>query len=334
MAEGAEERRPVVFSGMRPTSRLHVGNLMGALAQWVRLQEGHRCFYCVVDWHALTTEYEDPRGLRERTRDVAADYLAAGVDPKRSVVFVQSEVKEHAELHLLLSMVIPVSWLERVPTYKDQVAQLAEAGKDVATYGFLGYPVLQAADILAHKGELVPVGKDQLPHIELTREVARRFNHLYGPVFPEPQTVLSEVDTLPGVDGRKMSKSYGNDIPMTAEPEEIRRKVDMMVTDPARARRTDPGHPDVCTVYAYRRLFAAETVDGIGEECRRAGIGCVDCKAGLAEAMTAVLEPIRERKARLEADPGLLDDVLADGAARARESARATLDQVRAAVGV
>lgn len=323
-----------IMSGMRPTGRLHLGNLLGALDNWVKLQDEYLCFYGIVDWHALTTAYEDTAELKEQVRDMAIDWLCAGLDPGRSVLFVQSRVKEHAELHLLLSMVVPVSWLERVPTYKDQVKQLAEVGKDVATYGFLGYPVLQAADILIYKAEVVPVGEDQLPHLELTREIARRFNHLYAPIFPEPQARLNQVRLLPGTDGRKMSKSYGNDISMTAGPEEIRERVMSMVTDPARVRRYDPGNPEVCTVYAFQKAFNPEGAEEYDRECRRAGIGCVDCKQFLATRMADVLAPLHEKRQDLEQKPALVDGILADGSQKAREYARVTIEEVREVIGI
>jgi tryptophanyl-tRNA synthetase len=317
----------VILSGMRPTGRLQLGNLLGALENWVRLQEDWRCFFCVVDWHALTTEYENPHDLVENTYQMVTDWLAAGLDPGKSVIFRQSDVLEHAELHLLLSMITPLSWLERCPTYKDQIEQLRE--KNLATYGFLGYPLLQAADILVYRAHAVPVGEDQAPHIEMTREVARRFNYLYSPLFPEPATILNQVKLLPGIDGRKMSKSYGNTIEMSDEPEEVRRKVRMMITDPGRIRKNDPGNPDVCTVYAFHGIFnPAESIQ-VAETCRRGEVGCVQCKAELAEKLVSFLAPVYERRQRIAGDRDYLREILAAGAVRAREKALETMEAVR-----
>jgi len=245
---------PRILSGMRPTGPLHLGNYVGALENWVRLQDTYTCFFAIVDWHSLTTDYADPTSIRENILEVACDWLAAGLDPARSTLFIQSQVKEHAELHLLLSMVTPVPWLERVPTYKEQQKQLSE--KDLSTYGFLGYPLLQTADIIIYKADAVPVGEDQAAHVELTREVVRRFNRLYGPVFPEPQTLHTEAKRIPGTDGRKMSKSYGNAVYLKDDPETVRQKIRPMVTDPARKRRTDPGDPEVCPVFDLHRAFS------------------------------------------------------------------------------
>ncbi|MFZ5924614.1 MAG: tryptophan--tRNA ligase [Bacillota bacterium] len=324
--------KPRIFSGMRPTGRLHLGNLFGALMNWVRLQDEHQCFFGVVDWHALTTAYEDTSEIRANTRELVIDYLSAGIDPEKSVVIRQSDVKQHAELSLLFSMITPLSWLERCPTYKEQLRALE--GREIMTHGFLGYPVLMAADILVYKADAVPVGEDQLPHIELAREIARRFNFLYGAVFSEPQAKLNEVVLLPGTDGRKMSKSYDNVIEMSASAEEVRAKIENMVTDPARIRRTDPGHPEVCAVHALHKVFSRTALADITEECVRAGIGCVDCKRRLARAVNEFLEPIRERRRAIEGKPGLVDDVLSEGAKRARVVAEATLEEVRQAMGI
>lgn len=324
------EKKGTILSGMRPTGKLHLGNLLGALDNWVRLQEEYRSFHPVVDWHALTTGYEDTSDLRENVREMVMDWMAAGLDPNKCAIFRQSHVKEHAELHLLLSMVTPLAWVERVPTYKEQLRELH--GREIATYGFLGYPVLMSADILAYKADKVPVGEDQIPHVELTREIARRFNHLYGRVFPEPEVLLTKVTLLPGVDGRKMSKSYGNEINISASPEEIREKVGAMFTDPSRIRRTDPGHPDTCPVFAYRNIFARDTAQEVEESCRKAAVGCVECKKDLAEALIRALEPIRERRREMERKPGFVDEVLADGARRARAVASKTLEEVREAM--
>ena len=275
--------RPRILSGMRPTGALHLGNYMGALDNWTRLQDAYECFFSIVDWHSLTTDYADPSSIRENVIEVATDWLAAGIDPERSTVFIQSLVPQHAELHLLLSMIVPVPWLERVPTYKEQQQNLS--GKDLSTYGFLGYPLLQTADIIIYKADAVPVGEDQAPHIEIAREIVRRFNNLYGDVFPEPQTLLTESKRIPGTDGRKMSKSYGNAIYLKDEPETVRQKLRPMVTDPARKRRTDPGDPDNCPVFDLHRAFSpVETREWAAAGCRSAGIGCLDCKAKLGRA--------------------------------------------------
>jgi tryptophanyl-tRNA synthetase len=318
---------------MRPTGPLHLGHLVGALQNWVALQDTHDCFFAIVDWHALTTDYADPSSIRTYIHEVALDWLAAGVDPERSVVFVQSEVKEHAELHLLLSMVVPLPWLERVPTYKEQQEQLRD--KDLNTYGFLGYPLLQAADILAYRARAVPVGDDQVPHLELCREIARRFNHLYGEVFPEPQALLTPAARLPGTDGRKMSKSYGNAIFLSDTPGAVQTKVDAMLTDPQRTHRHIPGNPDVCPVFATHKVFSdPPTVAWAAEGCRTAGIGCRDCKGRLKERLGTLLAPIAQRRAELASDPDRIDNVLNDGAKRARDAAAETMRLVRSSLGL
>ncbi len=324
------EKKGVILSGMRPTGRLQLGNLMGALDNWVKLQEEYQCFFSVVDWHALTTDYEDPERIRSNVQEMVIDWLSAGLDPEKCVIFKQSQVKEHAELHLLLSMLTPLSWLERCPTYKDQLIQLKE--KNLATYGFLGYPLLQAADILIYKSNAVPVGEDQAPHIELTREIARRFNFLYREVFPEPKTLLNEVKLLPGIDGRKMSKSYGNTIFMSSSPEEIKEKVKLMITDPQRIRKSDPGDPDVCTVYAFHKIFNPEETKGIEEVCRKGEIGCVQCKKALAEKKIEHLRPIYEKRQELLKRPEYIREILDEGRAKAREKAVQTMEEVREAM--
>ena len=274
--------KQTILSGMRPTGRLQLGNLLGALDNWVKLQHDYRCFFSVVDWHALTTGYEDTADLRENTYQMVIDWLSAGLDPEKNVIFRQSDVKEHAELHLLFSMFTPLSWLERVPTYKDQIEQLRE--KNLATYGFLGYPLLQSADILVYRADVVPVGEDQAPHIEMTREVARRFNFLFNkPIFPEPATMLNVVKLLPGIDGRKMSKSYGNTIEMSEHPDEVRRKVSQMITDPGRMRKTDPGNPDICTAFTFHGVFSGAELANVEAVCRGGEIGCVQCKKQLGD---------------------------------------------------
>jgi len=321
-----------VLSGMRPTGKLHLGNYLGALDNWVRLQDEYDCFYFVASWHALTTDAENSSQAPESTIEMLADWLGAGLDPERSTLFIQSLVPEHAELHLLFSMVTPVGWLERVPTYKERIEQQGIASP---SYGLLGYPLLQAADILMYKPTWVPVGVDQVPHVELTREVARRFNNAFRPVFPEPDAKLTEIPKVPGTDGRKMSKSYDNAIYLSDTPEAIVRKVRPMVTDPARKRRSDPGNPDVCNVFTLEKIFTSpEQVAMINVECRRAGIGCVDCKQIFAASLNEHFAPFRQRRQELAARPGHVEDVLAGGAARARVIAAETMTEVRQAVGL
>ena len=325
--------RPRILSGMRPTGPLHLGHLTGALDNWVRLQQDYDCFYCVVDWHALTTKYADPGAIRDNVLEVACDWLAAGIDPDRSALFIQSLVPEHAELHLLLSMVVPVPWLERVPTYKEQQQQLGD--RDLSTYGFLGYPLLQAADIVVYKADAVPVGEVQAPHVELTREVVRRFNNFYGPVFPEPRTLLTATPRTPGTDGRKMSKSYGNAIYLKDDPETVRQKLKPMVTDARRKRRTDPGEPDDCPVFDLHKAFSSDaTRSWAAQGCRTAGIGCLDCKARLTEHVLERLTGIHARRAEYAARPDTVWDVLRAGSRRARAVAEATMDEVRAAMRI
>ncbi len=325
--------RPRILSGMRPTGPLHLGHLTGALDNWVRLQDGYDCFYCVVDWHALTTDYASPGAIRENILEVATDWLAAGLDPARSVIFIQSHVPEHAELHLLLSMTTPLSWLERVPTYKDQQQQLQD--RDLSTYGFLGYPLLQTADIAIYKADAVPVGEDQAPHIELTREIVRRFNHMYGPVLPEPKTLLTATPRVPGTDGRKMSKSYGNAVYLKDGADEVRRKLKPMLTDPARKRRTDPGDPAVCPVFDLHEAFSsAETQAWAAEGCRTAGIGCLDCKGRLIDHLLQRLEEIHAKRPEFAARPDTVWDILREGSKKARAVAQATMEDVRAAMKI
>jgi tryptophanyl-tRNA synthetase len=328
--------RKRVLSGMRPTGKLHLGNYVGALQNWVRMQDEYECFFCVVDWHALTTDYADTSKVKENSLEVAYDWLAAGLDPEKSVLFLQSHVPEHAELHLLFSMITPLGWLERVPTYKEQRDNIKD--KDLGTYGFLGYPLLQAADILVYKADVVPVGEDQVAHVELTREIARRFNGFYGKeagVFPEPQSLLTPAAKLPGTDGRKMSKSYGNMIQL-ADPEPVvRQKLKTMVTDPARVRRSDPGNPDVCPVGDLHKIFSSkETMAKVNEGCRSASIGCIECKGWAADALVELLNPIQERRRKFEENPRLAWDILEDGTKRARKAAAETMEDVRAAMGM
>jgi tryptophanyl-tRNA synthetase len=370
----SEERtipaRKRVLSGMRPTGKLHLGNYMGALKNWVDLQNAelddggprYECFYFVADYHALTTDYADTSQLRENVREVVLDFLAGGLDPKRSTIFLQSEVPAHFVLNSLLEMITPLGWLERVPTYKDQQEQLKE--KDLATIGFLGYPVLQSADILVYQAEFVPVGIDQAAHVEITREIARRFNHLYGSkravaaarsghisdkerlaeleqetdvkqVLPEPKVLLTPSPKLPGTDGRKMSKSYNNTILLSDPEADVRAKLKTMVTDPARVRRTDPGNPDVCPVFDLHKVFSSEATQAEARAgCTSAGIGCIQCKGWLADAVVAELKPIQERRRYFEANPDEVDAILDDGAFRANGRTAVTMRQVLSAVGL
>jgi tryptophanyl-tRNA synthetase len=326
--------RKRVLSGMRPTGRLHLGHLFGALDNWRSLQEQYDCFFFIADWHALTTDYADPSQIKTYTVEVVLDWLAAGLDPRKATFFVQSRLPEHAELHLLFSMFTPLAWLERVPSYKEQREQITD--KDLGTYGFLGYPLLQAADILIYKAHYVPVGVDQVPHVELTREVARRFNFLYRPVLVEPEALLTEFPKIPGTDGRKMSKSYSNAIFLSDSPEEIIAKIKPMITDPARKRRTDPGNPEVCPVYDLHRVFTpkAERESTIVPGCTTAGIGCLDCKQVLLKHALPVLAPISERRAELARDPATVLDILEDGTARAKKVASETLTEAKAAMQI
>jgi len=329
MSEQAKQR---IVSGMRPSGKLHLGHLHGVLDNWKRLQDTYECFFLVADWHALTTSYETPQEIPANMDEMILDWLAVGIDPGRATLFVQSEVKEHTELHLMLSMITPVSWLERNPTYKEQQLYLKE--KDLTTFGFLGYPVLQAADILLYKGQKVPVGVDQLPHIELTREITRRFNYLYRDVFPVPDALLAEVPKLPGLDGRKMSKSYGNSIFLSDPPKVVREKVSTMITDVKRPRMSDPGDPENrCIAFKLHQLYLpTEQLELIVSECRAAKRGCAACKKELAEAIILQLEPIQRRRKALAADSGKVRAILADGAARARKVARSTMAQVWSAL--
>jgi tryptophanyl-tRNA synthetase len=356
--------RPRVLSGMRPTGRLHLGNYMGALYNWVQLQHQYECYFFIADYHALTTDYADTSGLKDNIREVALDFLAAGLDPELCTIFLQSQVPAHFELHALLSMITPLSWLERVPSYKDQQEQLRE--KDLATYGFLGYPLLQSADILVYQPDFVPVGQDQAAHVELTREIARRFNLLYGSkpaavarkikeahsdkeklvvledeprtceaILPEPKVLLTPSPKLPGTDGRKMSKSYGNTILLSDAEDVIRAKLKTMVTDPARIRRTDPGDPEICPVGDLHKVFSPDVTRlKVWEGCTTAGIGCIECKRWLADNIVALLAPIQERRRHYEANPAEVDAILEAGNARANARANQTMKEVRAAMGL
>src|SRR5882724_11240939 len=360
MADPTNKKR--VLSGMRSTGKLHLGNYVGALENWVRMQEQYDCFFFIADWHALTTDYADTSHIKENSIEVLLDWLAAGLDPEKCVMFIQSHVPAHAELHLLLSMITPLGWLERVPTYKEQRENIKE--KDLGTYGFLGYPVLQSADILIYKADFVPVGEDQVAHVELTREIARRFNGLYGSmkadpfhepgmppglpaskvygtgiilegVFPEPQALLTPAPKLPGTDGRKMSKSYGNMILLTDPEPVVRQKLKTMVTDPARVRRTDPGNPDLCPVGDLHKIFSDQpTMAKVNEGCRSAGIGCIECKGWAADALVKILNPMQERRKKYEDNPRLAWDILEAGAGKARVAAARTMDEVRDSMGM
>lgn len=313
---------------MQPTGPLHLGNLEGALANWVRLQDEYEAFYVIVDWHALTTLYDKTELIKDYTRELAVDFLAVGLDPAKCAVFVQSHVKEHSELHLLLSMITPVSWLERVPTYKEKQEELKIGS---ASYGLLGYPVLQAADILLYKANAVPVGQDQLPHLELAREIGRRFNYLYGDIFPDCKALLTQYPIMPGLDGRKMSKSYGNAIYIADSPDETIAKVRTMYTDPTKLRKTDPGHPEGCAVYAMQKAYGHEEMH---HDCEAGLIGCVECKMRLATFLNDRLAPIRERRAELLAQPERVAAILAEGADKARRVAEETIAEVRKAMGL
>ncbi|WP_419603260.1 tryptophan--tRNA ligase [Thiolapillus sp.] len=396
--ENVASQHARVLSGMRPTGRLHLGHYHGVIKNWVELQHEYQCFFFVADWHALTTHYEDPSIIPESVWDMVIDWLAAGVNPGEATLFIQSRVPEHAELHLLLSMITPLGWLERAPSYKDQQEKLKE--KDLATYGFLGYPLLQAADILIYRAGLVPVGEDQVPHVELTREIARRFNHLFGReadfeekagaamkkmgkknarlyasyrkswqeqgddealaaarallesqqninlndrdrlfgylegggkvILPEPQALLTKASKMPGLDGQKMSKSYGNTIPLNAKPEQVEQQLRTMPTDPARVRRTDPGDPAKCPVWEFHQVYSEDSVKNwVQEGCRSAGIGCIECKQPVIDAVLAELKPMQERAAEYESDPDLVRNIINEGCEKARDEARDTMEEVR-----
>ncbi len=315
---------------MRPTGRLHLGNYVGALENWVHLQDEYENFCFVADWHALTTDFDSGNNFRESSIQVAIDFLAAGLDPDRSTIFLQSSVLEHSELHLLLSMVTPLGWLERVPSYKELQENIDH---DINTYGFLGYPVLQSADILIYKAIGVPVGEDQVAHVELTREIARRFNRIYAKVFPEPKALLAQTPKLPGTDGRKMSKSYGNTIAIGDPPETVKKSMLTMMTDPARKRRTDPGNPEVCPVFDYHKVFSDEKkLQDVDQGCRSAGIGCVECKGWLFESHQEKLGPIYERRVHYDENRAEVLEVLDVGASRARSAADETMSEVRDAM--
>jgi len=324
--------RPRVLSGMRPTGPLHFGHLLGALTNWVRMQDTYECYFMSADLHALSTVYDETGGVRAARRQNVAEWIAAGVDPSKAVIFEQSRVPQHAELHVILSMITPIAWLERVPTYKEQQENLSH--KDLSTYGFLGYPLLQTADIILYKANKVPVGQDQLPHLELSREIVRRFHHLYGTtVFPEPDGLLSETPKVLGLDGRKMSKSYNNAIGLGDDKADVKKRLMAAPTDPKRVLRTDPGTPEICTIFhLHKTVSPLAIVEEVRVGCSTAGIGCVDCKKKLLGNLDPLLDPIREKRAELLTRPQVLDDILADGAKKARITAEATMEQVRSAV--
>lgn len=324
-----------ILSGMRPTGALHLGNLHGALNNWIELQNNgnYDCYYFIADWHALTSEYNNTDLIKDQSVDMLIDWLSVGLDPVKSTLFIQSSIKEHAELFLILSMLTPLPWLERNPTYKEMKEELAE--KDLSTFGFLGYPVLQAADIIMYKAYGVPVGVDQLPHVELTREIARRFNFLYKEIFPIPEALLTEVPKLLGVDGRKMSKSYNNSIFISDREEALKAKIDSMFTDPQRMRRRDPGRPEICNVYTFHQIYSpADNVMDISNECKRAGIGCTDCKRALAERIAEGMRPIHERQDYYRDHIDEVKGIIEDGNGRATRIARATMEEVREAVKI
>lgn len=322
-----------VLSGMRPSGKLHLGHFHGVLENWLRLQKEHECLFFVADWHALTTEYNNPSNIQNNIKEMVIDWLSCGIDPDKSTIFLQSAVKEHAELHLLLSMITPLSWLERNPTYKEQLEEVKD--KDLHTYGFLGYPVLQTADIIIYKADMVPVGIDQSPHLELSREITRRFNFLYGKIFPEPQTLLTETPKLLGTDGRKMSKSYNNAIFLSDPPDVIEKKILPMMTDPARQRRTDKGNPEICPVYFLHKIYStSETISWVEQGCKTAGIGCIECKKSLIPSIIKKLEPIQAKRQELTKNPNIVDYVLNKGNKKAREIAQETMVGVRKAMKI
>ncbi|MBI5328894.1 MAG: tryptophan--tRNA ligase [Deltaproteobacteria bacterium] len=320
-----------VLSGMRPSGKLHLGHFHGVLENWLKLQRESECFFFVADWHALTTEYNNPSNIQDNIKEMVIDWLSVGINPEESAVFLQSAIKEHAELHLLLSMITPLSWLERNPTYKEQTEEIKD--RDLHTYGFLGYPVLQTADIIIYKADMVPVGIDQAPHLELSREITRRFNFLYGEIFPEPQTLLTETPKLLGTDGRKMSKSYNNSIFLSDPPDVIEKKILPMMTDPARQRRTDKGNPEVCPVYFLHRIYSTpETITWVEQGCKTAGIGCIECKKSLIPSIIKRLEPIQKKRTELIKNPDVVSEVINRGNAKAKQIAQETMTGVRKAL--
>lgn len=328
-----EKKEKTVLSGLRPTGPCHLGHLAGALRNWLKLQDQYRCFYTIVTWHALSSEYQNSEIIKKSTFEVAADWFSIGLDPDRSVIFIQSDIKEHAELHLLLSMIIPLPWLQRVPTFKEMKRELPD--KDLNTYGFLGYPVLQTADIIMYKAEIVPVGEDQAFHLELAREITRKFNRFFGNIFPEPQILLTEVPKLAGTDGRKMSKSYGNAIYLKDSEEVIRNKISTMMTDIRRKKRTDPGIPEDCPVFTLHRAFVNQEIrKQLEKGCRTAGIGCLECKDVLIKNLIYILTPFWEKREKFGKNPQLVWDILEEGNKKARRVAQKTMEEVRSAIGL
>lgn len=329
----SDTKKKVVLSGMRPTGPLHLGHLAGALKNWIRLQDEYDCYYTIVTWHAFSSEYQNPQVIRDFTFEYAAGWLSVGLDPAKSVIFVQSDVKEHAELHLLLSMIIPLPWLQRVPTFKEMQREVTD--KDLNTYGFLGYPVLMTTDIILYKGNAVPVGEDQAYHLELAREITRRFNRLYGEIFPEPQILLTEVPKLAGTDGRKMSNSLHNTIYLSDPPEEIRTKIAPMVTDTRRKRKSDPGVPDDCPAFTLHKAFVEkEKREELAHGCRTAGIGCLDCKNVVIDKLIETLAPIQDKMREFDKNPQQVWDIIEEGNRKARKTAQKTMEEVRKAIGL
>ena len=325
--------RERVLSGMRPTGKMHLGHLHGALENWRDFQDTYECYFFIADWHALTSEYSDPHIIKESIYDMIIDWLSVGINPEKSTIFIQSKILEHAELHLILSMITPLSWLERNPTYKEQLQEITN--RDLSTYGFLGYPVLQAADIIMYKANKVPVGIDQLPHLELTREIVRRFNFLYGEVFPEPDAILTQTPKLLGVDGRKMSKSYQNSIYLSDSPKELKEKIGQMFTDPQRVKRHDPGDPSVCNIFTLQKIYNSPgAVEEIAKLCRLAGIGCVECKTILTELLIRDLTPIQEKRNYYVSHVDEVQEILRRGIRNAQKVAQATMEEVRKAVRI
>jgi len=317
-----------ILSGMRPTGKLHLGHLVGALDNWIKLQDEYECFFMVADWHALMSEYENTQGLLDNTIDNVVDWLACGIDPKKSTIFIQSHVPEHLELFMIFSIITPLGLLERCPTYKEQLREVSN--RDLSTYGFLGYPVLQAADILVYKAEVVPVGQDQLPHLELTRQIARKFNNIFkNEFFPDPKALLTQTNRLMGLDGRKMSKSYNNYIALSESPEAVAKKIQSMFTDPTRIKLSDPGHPDKCNVHSYYAVFAPQEKKELDELCRKSKIGCTECKKNLAKIIIKVLEPIQDKRNALLRDKKKIKDILDDGEKKAKVIAAKTILEVK-----
>ncbi len=326
-------KRQRVLSGMQASGKVHLGNLVGALKNWVSLQDRYDCFYFVADWHALTAGYAHPEEIKESTKDLLINFLASGLDPERSTIFIQSMVPQHAELHLLLSMITPLGWLERVPTYKEKIQELKD--RDLSTYGFLGYPLLQTADIIIYKANFVPVGIDQVPHLEISREIARRFSFLYRDVFPEPEALLTEFPKVPGLDGRKMSKSYDNAIYLSDPPEVVEQKIRTMMTDPARKRRTDKGDPELSPVYQLHKIFSSkEELEWVARGCRLAEIGCIDCKKVLIRNVFSYLEPIWKKRDALINNPDVLFEIARKGSDKAKLVAEETMKNVREVMGL